>query len=310
MNNYPYISVIIPLYNKEDSILQTVNSVLIQTYKNFELIIVDDGSTDNSYNVIEPLNKNPQLKIFQNKNSGVSYTRNYGASMAKGKFLFFLDADDLITNNCLKTLYDLSVEFPTANVISANYINVNGEGEYKAFCLSNKRCIINNPVKDFYHDNFKPRTGATLYEKKIFHEVGGFDTRISIYEDLEFDLKLMKKCTYAYTPEIIYIHNLGYSQLSINPKPINKYFANYIIIDNQSFWKKMILLGCIMATYYKFISYNDMNNANFLIKKAKSKICLFIYYRFYQKLMQIRKNQKLKRQNSFYFKQNTLLPNN
>ena len=86
-------SVIIPLYNKQDYITRTINSVLNQTYQNFEIIVVDDGSTDKSLSVVKTI-KDKRIKVFSQKNLGVSNARNKGIKQSKGNYIAFLDADD------------------------------------------------------------------------------------------------------------------------------------------------------------------------------------------------------------------------
>ena len=93
MKNNPLITVIIPLYNKEKFISITINSVLKQKIDNFEILVIDDGSTDKSVEVIEQLN-DKRVSIISKKNGGVSSARNYGINKAKGDFLFFLDLED------------------------------------------------------------------------------------------------------------------------------------------------------------------------------------------------------------------------
>lgn len=115
------ISVIIPLYNKESAIENTVSSVLKQTYKNFELIISDDGSTDNSSSIIKRMAlDDKRIKYFYKSNGGVSSARNYGLSKAVGDWVVFIDADDEMLPNNLEHLHSLvanyNVEIAAANV--------------------------------------------------------------------------------------------------------------------------------------------------------------------------------------------------
>ena len=91
----PKFSIIIPLYNKEKDIETTINSVLNQTFTNYEVILVDDGSTDNSYKVVSDI-EDSRIQIFKKENQGVSKARNYGVSKAKTEYIAFLDADDFM----------------------------------------------------------------------------------------------------------------------------------------------------------------------------------------------------------------------
>lgn len=93
MNNLPYFSVVIPLYNKEIYIKRTLESVLAQTFTDFEIIIVDDGSTDTSCDIVESIN-DPRIHLICQENGGPSKARNRGIKEAKGQFIAFLDADD------------------------------------------------------------------------------------------------------------------------------------------------------------------------------------------------------------------------
>ncbi len=104
MKNSPLISVIIPAYNAEAFIEQAINSVLNQTYNNVEMIIVDDGSTDNTSNLILNKYTNNKIKLFKQINSGVSIARNTGIKNASGEYCLFLDADDWIEEDCVELL--------------------------------------------------------------------------------------------------------------------------------------------------------------------------------------------------------------
>ena len=102
----PIVSVIIPVYNKREFITETVNSVLNQDFGSFEIIVVDDGSTDDSLEVVMSIN-DPRLQIFSQSNSGVERSRNFGFSKSVGPFVVFLDADDLMSSNRLRKQVDL-----------------------------------------------------------------------------------------------------------------------------------------------------------------------------------------------------------
>lgn len=102
-------SVIIPVYNKKETVSESIESVLNQKYKNFEIIVINDGSTDNTSEILEKY-KN-KIKIINQKNSGVSVARNNGIKKAKGKFICFLDADDIWFDNHLETLDKMIKEY-------------------------------------------------------------------------------------------------------------------------------------------------------------------------------------------------------
>ena len=96
MDNNPILSVIVPVYNVEDYIIQCIDSILNQTLKNMEIIIVNDGSTDNSMNYIRDY-KDERIRIINKKNGGLSSARNLGMNAAKGKYIAFVDSDDFLS---------------------------------------------------------------------------------------------------------------------------------------------------------------------------------------------------------------------
>ena len=107
MNNSPYFSIIVPMYNAEKYIRICVNSILMQTFQDFELIIVDDCSTDNSYNICRELyGNNEKIHLFRHeKNQGPGIARNLGMENSRGEYIFFIDSDDAIIPNALEKLH-------------------------------------------------------------------------------------------------------------------------------------------------------------------------------------------------------------
>ena len=119
------ISIIVPLYNKEKFIETTINSVLQQTYKDFELIIVDDGSTDDSAAIVEAI-KDPRIRLIKKKNEGVSAARNFGISKSNGEWLLFLDADDELAENALARFIEYAVLYQGTDVFIAEEVSKSG----------------------------------------------------------------------------------------------------------------------------------------------------------------------------------------
>ena len=109
MQNDTLISVIIPVYNVENYLAQSVESILKQSFENFEIILVDDGSTDSSGRICdEYVEKDERIAAIHQKNGGLSAARNSGLSEAEGKYVYFLDSDDYIANNTLETLVEIA----------------------------------------------------------------------------------------------------------------------------------------------------------------------------------------------------------
>ena len=109
-------SVIMPVYNGEKFIDDAINSVCAQTYDNWELIIVNDGSKDNTADVLKKYEINSQIKIIHQENGGVSVARNTAISASKGEYIVFLDADDVWHTNHLEVMNELITEYPDAGL--------------------------------------------------------------------------------------------------------------------------------------------------------------------------------------------------
>ena len=122
-------SIIIPAYNAENSIQKSIDSILNQTYNNYEIIVVNDGSTDNTINLIE---KNSKIKIINQKNLGVSSARNTGIENAKGDFIAFIDADDYIEKNYLEEFNNI-IEKYNPDLIICGINESNNSKIFKSF---------------------------------------------------------------------------------------------------------------------------------------------------------------------------------
>ena len=159
------ISVVIPLYNKEASIAQSLKSVLSQEYDDFEVVIVDDGSTDGSVDVVEAIN-DPHIRLVKQENGGPSKARNTGVKNAKGEWIYFIDADDELLPGALEFFAQNIDKHKNADIFLGEAIICNRKGERKARTYT-EGCI-DNPFKEY--DNVKcllcERDGCT-YEDLV-----------------------------------------------------------------------------------------------------------------------------------------------
>jgi glycosyltransferase involved in cell wall biosynthesis len=129
-----FFSVIIPTYNRAALIIETIESIRLQTFSHFEVIVVDDGSTDDTFDCLKILmTQDARIKYFLKGNGERGAARNFGIQEAKGKFALFFDSDDLMKPHYLKLLYDTIQENPTINFIAAkfNFIDEKGEETYQ-----------------------------------------------------------------------------------------------------------------------------------------------------------------------------------
>ena len=146
----PLISIVIPVYNAEKYIKQCIECVVSQTYDNFEIIIVNDGSTDKSGEIIDYYTKKyDRIRSFLKQNGGVSSARNYGINIASGDYICFIDADDIIENNYLNILYNALQGIADCSVGGFKYINVTKEKEIIVVPLKEEIKNLNNSILDF-----------------------------------------------------------------------------------------------------------------------------------------------------------------
>jgi len=261
------ISVIIPLYNKAESIKKTIDSVLVQTYTDFELIVVDDGSTDVSLDIVSKI-RDERIIILSQKNAGVSVARNTGILHAKGDWIFLLDADDLIRNNCLSVLMNLHYTYPCASVLTGNMAI--STHEQKKFCIGEKEKVIKCNMKSFFFRYIFPRTGNTLIKKEVFNQVGLFNPKLSFFEDLDIDIRILKSQIIAYTPKVVFSYIQNSRGLSITNSSIEKEFAYYVKVNNESFYNRMLIIENILICYKRRQRINDTVAISFYKKKINS----------------------------------------
>ena len=180
-NEKPLVSIIIPCYNQGKYIEETVDSVLAQSYANLEIIIVNDGSTDNSDEVINKIiQKNPAIKYLSVQNGGVSKARNLGIKEAHGKFVMPLDADDFIQPKYIELAVDEFVKDPDLIVVtSKGKFFGKEEGEWNLEEFTMKKMLHGNVI-------FCP----SLIKKEDWEKVGGFDEKMTHLEDWEFYIRL------------------------------------------------------------------------------------------------------------------------
>ena len=188
MNLIEKFSVIIPLYNKEREIKRSVTSVLSQSVKDFELIIINDGSTDNGPAMVREFN-DPRIKLISQENRGVSAARNRGIAEAKNELISFLDADDEWTADYLETIRGLRKKFPDAGLYATNYQLKKPRGYFRPPKIKG---LPAPPWEGIMPDYFKSAylgeppvcTSATTIPKKILM-VGSFKEGEVLGEDLD-----------------------------------------------------------------------------------------------------------------------------
>lgn len=185
----PTVSVIIPAYNAEQYIAETLASVENQTLKDIEIIVVDDGSKDNTAAVVQAF---PSVRYVRKSNGGVSAARNHGASLAHGEFLAFLDADDIWHPDKLRQQVQALSLHPECNLcrthITTKFENLQ-QFRQSSEANSTEYDIESNLAASFLDPYFT--TSTVMVRREAFDLVGGFDTKLRIAEDIDFYLKIL-----------------------------------------------------------------------------------------------------------------------
>lgn len=183
------ISVVIPLYNKEKYILRAVESVLSQTFKDFELIVVDDGSVDSSLNIVKSIS-DLRIKVIKQSNQGVGFARNKGIAEARYDWIALLDSDDFWSNHHLSELHTIISTFPSAGIISTNFLEIDTNLNQPETC---KNQPSNIRLIDYFFEASKPNTivcsSCIAINKKVFNSIGGFSSK-KLGEDEEYWTKI------------------------------------------------------------------------------------------------------------------------
>lgn len=176
----PRVSIIMPLYNKAPYVSKAVESVLNQSFKDWELIVVDDGSTDGGSEVVKNLS-DERCQLISQENQGVSAARNNGVNLSKGEYLAFLDADDWWDERFLEEMIAFAEEYPEAGLWACNYWYVKRGKTHVAVQLETGYF----DYADAYLKNeaMPVWTGAVMMRKEVFNKIGGFPIGIKIGED-------------------------------------------------------------------------------------------------------------------------------
>ncbi|MBR3627772.1 MAG: glycosyltransferase [Elusimicrobia bacterium] len=182
MTNNPLISVMMPTYNNGKYIKQAIESIYAQNYNNMEIIVVDDGSTDNTREI---LNQYKDVKYFYIEHKGISVARNMALEKSKGEYIAFLDSDDYWLPNKLNTQMQYFKDHPDCQIVFTKYENIFENEELK----KNKRAMHEKAIED----TFKQYLPSTVLKKELFDKYGAFDEKFSGIEDAEFIYRISMK---------------------------------------------------------------------------------------------------------------------
>lgn len=254
MNN-PKISVIVPVYNDEKYVGRCINSVLLQTFTDFELLLIDDGSNDSSGQICDEYARNDnRIKVLHKENGGVSSARNVGIKNANGEWLVFLDSDDFFLQEALMSLLQVVTEHKCL-IGTGNYWLQRGNDKFE-ICFRTSGIVKDNFRSWFFMTCF-PRTGNTLFHSSLFKN-DKFNENLCLYEDAELFFKFMRSNKVAYTAKFVFVYSLDDLGLSKGAKDISKDFRFSMDFSGKSFWEKMSLAYMLNQAFVAYPQYEKL----------------------------------------------------
>ncbi|PAU81201.1 glycosyl transferase [Halovibrio salipaludis] len=207
----PRVSVITPTYNRADFIGEAVQSVMDQDYTDFELLIVDDGSTDNTREVLQPWLQDERVHYIQQANQGQSHARNRAIEQARGEFICFLDSDNAWVPGKLSMQVALLDEHPEVDVVYGDNIFINEAGAetsrqnmkrysgFIAFQMLKDNCVAMN---------------TTMARRRCFDEMGGMSGKRRVADDYDLWLRFSARYRFHYMPEYLAYYRVMEQQIS------------------------------------------------------------------------------------------------
>ncbi len=259
------ISIIVPVYNSEKYISRCIDSIINQTYINIEIIIVNDGSLDGSGKILDRYAAiDKRIKVFHQKNKGVSSARNIGIKMSKGKYISFVDSDDSLYPESMETLHDYISK--AGADIATGVVNViyNARRSVKETNRSDSLLVYNNldGIKNFMLENTSVYSVAKLYRANVIKKIE-FSLQLKINEDKYFVYQALKNAKYSiYIDEVIYSYYQNNS--SVTHSGFSKYYlqiatvADLIFDDSRINYSELFDLAIKHRINSYFWLYNIM----------------------------------------------------
>ena len=240
MTDMPLISVIIPIYNAEKYLSMSLTALKNQTYQNFEAVMINDGSTDESAKIAQKfVQKDSRFKLFEQPNAGGSVARNKGLKLAQGEYIAFLDNDDIYAPNYLETLLS-NLQNTGADVSCCSYIKFYGDGNYLFEKSDNSVFYVSNsPFIDKFQKKKKIEMlmWCKLYKKNLFNTIE-FNKSLPAINDMLLNIEILlkaKKLVFCREPLIAYrILENSQTNKRLSDSRINEYYALAHLITDLS----------------------------------------------------------------------------
>ena len=277
------ISVIIPVYNGEKTIKETILSVLNQTFENWELIIINDGSTDSTIEIIAQI-QNTKIRVFNCENAGLAKSRNRGIDHSQGEYISFLDADDLWTPDKLEAQFQALQENPEAMVAYSwtDYIDQSSQ-----FLHSGRHITINgNIYQHLLVNNFLENGSNPLIRKQALNQVGKFDTSLKAGEDWDMWLRLAVHYQFVAVPLPQILYRVSADSMSSQIK--NQEIECLKVIEKafKSAPESQQNLKCLsLSNLYKYLTFKAIEDSPSRQNAGIAAYCLWQYCKYKPELL-------------------------
>ena len=271
----PIVSVVIPAYNAEKTILETIKSVQSQTLHDFEIILINDGSTDKTVHLVSALAES-RLKVFNYSNGGLPVARNRGIKHATGQYIAFIDADDLWTPDKLKLQLEALQQHSESGVAYSWTTYINSEGK---FLYAQKPPFFEgNVYQNILLTNFIANGSNILVRRQVIDSVGEFDPLLKAAEDWDYNIRLAAQFTFVLVPKYQILYRKSSNAMSSKVDTMEK--ANLFVIERAfqnappelQYLKKQSLSKLYRFFTKLYLDYNFNDNkikqASYKLKKA------------------------------------------
>ena len=272
----PLISIITPTYNRANFLTETIDSVLTQDYQNIEHLIIDDGSSDDTKELLKKYENNDKVRCFFQNNSGQSIARNKGLRESRGDFICFLDSVDYFLPGKLSKQIEAFQENPSVDIVYGDYIFIDADGNR----LDQKNMTrYSGKITDQLLKDNCVSMNTTMVRKGLINSVGGFSEHIKFADDYDLWLRLSVDAQFLYLPEKLSAYRLMNNQISSNKRArfesneetICRFFQNNSYLFPESVKKDALNHLYIRASRHFSNAGNFTLAQSYLIKAFKQK---------------------------------------
>ena len=286
MSKKPIISIVMPIFNAEKYLIYALKSILLQTIENWELILIDDGSTDNSFEILNNINDKRFIKLKNDRNYGNSYSCNRGIEMAKGKYIARMDADDICFPNRLEMQLKFMENNPDVDAISCGSIKTNNKldiiygidtpptdhKEITKLYWFNKQILFGTNIWI---------TDGALFAKSEWFKKWHYDENIFFAQDFDLMFRANSESNYSNVKDILYIYRKSGVTSSYKNQLLAIYYKNRTLIKygfKNKLWGKSSI-GILVNTLRIFTAaainaYQKLELKNYNDKYSDIKIII------------------------------------